>query len=280
MWQQIAAENPRISVVIATAARREECQQAIASALAGEVKALEVLLCDDASTDGTEQDIRAWADREPRLRYLRLPQNHGGPSPARNLGIRSARGDWIAILDDDDLFKPEKLAVQSELIATGKYDVVASDADRTSGGTYFGHTEVVEPSREEFLRHNPIIVSTAVVRRSMLLDAGGFPEHVGPLTLKGPGDYGLWLSLAYRGARFAIAPQPLITYADHGGDRMSKSVFHLESEIAAVKWRLWAQRPLDRAVLRSALRGSVDAMRWGWRLSQPGAAAGSPRDDR
>jgi glycosyltransferase involved in cell wall biosynthesis len=265
VWQQIAPENPRISVVIATAARREDCQRAIASALEGEVKPLEVLLCDDASTDGTEQDVRAWAEEESRLRYLRLPQNHGGPSPARNLGIRSAKGDWIAILDDDDLFKPEKLAVQSELIATGRYDVVASDADRTSGGAYFGHTEVVEPSREEFLTHNPIIVSTAVVRRSMLLEVGGFPEHVGPFTLKGPGDYGLWLFLAYRGARFAIAPQPLITYADHGGDRMSKSVFHLESEIAAVKWRLWTQRPSDRKVLLSALRGSADAARWGLR---------------
>jgi glycosyltransferase involved in cell wall biosynthesis len=265
VWQQIAAENPRISVVIATAARREDCKRAIASALEGEVKPLEVLLCDDASTDGTEQDIRAWAEEEPRLRYVRLPQNHGGPSPARNLGIREARGDWIAILDDDDLFKPEKLAVQSEYIATGRYDVVASDAERTSGGAYFGLTEPAEPSQDEFLRHNPIIVSSAVIRRTLLLSVGGFPERVGPISLKGPGDYGLWLALAYAGARFVVVPEQLLLYGDHGEGRMSKSVFHLESEIAAVKWRLWTQHPGNGAVLLSALRGSADAARWGLR---------------
>ena len=46
---------------------------------------------------------------------------------------------------------------------------------------------------------------------------------------------------------------------------MSKSVFHLESEIAAVKWRLWARHPANGAVLLSALRGSADAARWGLR---------------
>jgi glycosyltransferase involved in cell wall biosynthesis len=259
------SEAPSISVVIATYGRKADCRRAVTSALEGELEPVEVLVCDDASTDGTEEEIRAWAEEEPRLTYLRLAQNHGGPCPARNAGIRSARGDWIAVLDDDDRFKPEKLAIQAEYISTGLYDVIGSDADRSSGGAYFGLAEPKEPDLDEMLVHNPIIVSTAVVRRSLLLEAGGFPEQVGPLRLKAAGDYALWLSLATRGARVVIAPERLISYADDGDDRLSSSIFRFETEIAAVKSRLWTRHPRDPSVLRSALRANADAARWGLR---------------
>jgi glycosyltransferase involved in cell wall biosynthesis len=256
----VAAGPPRISVVIPTYQRLEACKRAVSSALEQELPALEVLVCDDGSTDGTEEHLREWAQREPRLRYMRLPRNHGTPAPARNLGIQQARGDWIALLDSDDQWLPSKLAVQNQFISAGRYDVIASDAAKVSGGAYFGLSLPREPTRDEFLIHNPIIVSTAVARRSLLLSVGGFPRSVGGFKITGVEDYGAWLALVTLGARFLVIPRQLVTYAD-SGDRMSSAVARQEASVAAVRWRLWLRRPHDVALLRSALRGTLDAVR-------------------
>jgi len=257
----LSSEPPSISVVIPTYQRLDRCRRAVESAIAQDALPLEVLVCDDGSTDGTEESISEWAESEPMLRYMRLSQNHGGPARARNLGIQKARGEWIAFLDSDDRWEPEKLAVQLQVLSSGRYDVVASDATRESGGPYFGLSAPQEPTREEFLAHNPIIVSTAVARRSMLMQIGGFPHFAGRFSVTGVEDYGAWLSLVTRGARFLVIPRELITYAD-SGDRISSAAAHQETGVAALRWRLWRERPRDLAVLRSAVRASVDAIRW------------------
>jgi teichuronic acid biosynthesis glycosyltransferase TuaG len=257
----LSPDAPSISVVIPTYQRRELCRQAVESALGQDDPPLEVLVCDDGSTDGTEQSFSEWAEREPRIRYLRLSRNHGGPAAARNLGIQKARGEWIAFLDSDDRWTPEKLAVQRDFISAGRYDVVASDATKESGGAYFGLTAPREPTREEFLTHNPIIVSTAVVRRPVLVQVGGFPLSAGRFSLNGVEDYGAWLSLITNGVRFVVIARELVSYAD-SGDRLSAALARQEMGVAALRWRLWRKRPMDLAVLRSALRASVDAVRW------------------
>jgi glycosyltransferase involved in cell wall biosynthesis len=253
--------RPRISVVIPTYQRRNGCRRAVASALEQELQPLEVLVCDDGSTDGTEDDLRAWAQEEPRLKYLRLPENQGTPAPARNLGIQSALGDWIALLDSDDRWRPEKLAAQSEHLSNGAYDVVASNATRESGGAYFDLRADKELGREEFLLHNPIITSTAVVRRSAALSAGGFPRSVAGFAIGGVEDYGLWLKLSYRGARFLVLAEELAVYDDSGAAQLSLTASRQETRVALVRWRLWLNRPFDTAVLRSAVRGTLDAGR-------------------
>ena len=254
-------EPPRISVVIPTYQRVESCRRAVSSALDQELPALEVLVCDDGSTDGTQDALESWAREEPRLHYLRLPRNFGAPAAARNLGTQRARGEWVAFLDDDDRWVPAKLRVQGEAISSGRYDVIASDATRSSGGPYFGLKDAVEPDRDELLRHNPIITSSAVARRDALLAAGGFSDSAVGVSITGVEDYAAWLNLAYRAARFIVLPDELVLYEDGGMDRVSSAVARQEAEVAAVRWRLWTRRPYDLAVLGSALRGTLDAWR-------------------
>ena len=254
-------EPPRISVVIPTYQRVESCRRAVASALEQELPALEVLVCDDGSTDGTQDAFENLARDEPRLVYLRTSRNHGAPAASRNLGLRKARGEWVAFLDDDDRWLPAKLSVQEKAISSGRYDVIASDATRSSGGAYFGLERAVEPNRRELLRHNPIITSTAIGRRDALVAAGGFRDSAMGMSITGVEDYGLWLSLAYDGARFVVVPDQLVVYEDSVADRVSSAVPRQEAEVAAVRWRLWTHRPYDPAVLGSALRGSLDAWR-------------------
>ncbi len=226
-----------------------------------ELPALEVLVVDDGSTDGTQDAFEGWAREEPRLRYLRLPRNFGAPAAGRNLGTKSAQGDWVAFLDDDDRWLPGKLRIQAEAISSGRYDLVASDATRSSGAPYFGLERAVEPDRTELLRHNPIITSTAVVRRSALVESGGFTDSAVGMSITGVEDYAAWLNLAYGGARFVVLPDALAVYDDAGEDRVSAAASRQEAEVAAVRWRLWLRRPHDLAVLGSALRGTLDAWR-------------------
>lgn len=258
----VGVEPPRISVVIPTYQRLEGCKRAVSSVLNQEVQPVEILVCDDGSTDGTQDALESWASEEPGLRYLRLARNHGGPAEARNLGTKVAQGEWVAFLDDDDWWLPNKLAVQGRHLATGRYDVVASDARRTSDGPYFNSGAATEPTRSDFLVHNPIITSTAVARRSSLLSAGGFIRSALGLSITGVEDYAIWLALAYRGARFLVVPEQLVMYEDLEEERVSRGAARQEAEVAAVRWRLWLRRPRDVAVLGSAVRGTIDAARW------------------
>jgi teichuronic acid biosynthesis glycosyltransferase TuaG len=248
-----------ISVVIPTYQRPEECRRAVGSVLRQTARPLEVLVVDNGSRDGSGDELERLAAEDPVTRYLRVEENSGGPAPARNLGLKEARGEWIALLDDDDEWAPEKLAVQSSYMAGDRYDVVASNARRLSGGAYLPATDTREPAREEFLEHNPIITSSAVARRSLLLAAGGFPASVAGVT--GIDDYAVWLALAYSGARFVVLGDPLVFYTDVGEERASRAVVQQGRGVAAVRWRLWLRRPTDSAVLRASLRASADAAR-------------------
>jgi glycosyltransferase involved in cell wall biosynthesis len=101
--------TPVASVVVAVRDGRETIARAVRSALDQSLRDLEVIVVDDASRDGTAAAARGAADGDARLRVLTLAANLG-PSGARNRGFAAARGRWIAVLDADDAFAPERLA--------------------------------------------------------------------------------------------------------------------------------------------------------------------------
>ena len=102
------AARPGLSVIIPTYNRAALAPEAVASVLAQTWRDFEVLVVDDASTDGTAAALAAFGSRIRLLRHaFRL-----GVAAARNLGICAARGQWLAFLDSDDLWRPEKLARQ------------------------------------------------------------------------------------------------------------------------------------------------------------------------
>ena len=92
--------------------------EAIESVL-GQTQPVELLLCDDGSSDGSSEIARGWAQRVPqRVRYLEHPDHaHRGMSATRNLGIRAASGRFIAFLDADDLWEPDHLAHEVDLLS-------------------------------------------------------------------------------------------------------------------------------------------------------------------
>ena len=113
-----------MSVVVAAYRTRERAVRAVRSALDQTGVDVEVIAVDDASGDGTADLLRALAD--PRLRVLEQGTN-GGPGAARNRALDVARGTWVAILDSDDWFAPERCARLLDLAAAGGASLVADN---------------------------------------------------------------------------------------------------------------------------------------------------------
>lgn len=121
------ADKPIHASVIVPAYNAENTlQQAVGSALQQTGIRLEVLVIDDASTDGTAAVAEALAARDPRVRLLRQPMNRG-PAAARNRGLVDALGTWVALLDADDEFAPGRLATLLGMGEALEADVVADN---------------------------------------------------------------------------------------------------------------------------------------------------------
>jgi succinoglycan biosynthesis protein ExoO len=100
--------------------------RAVRSAAAQTFPPLEILVIDDCSTDNTVEVVKALGREIPSLRLLSTPAN-SGPSAARNVGLRAAKGGWIALLDSDDAWKPARLKRLSEVASATSADFVADN---------------------------------------------------------------------------------------------------------------------------------------------------------
>lgn len=124
---------PKVSIVISTYNRAHMVGRAIKSVLNQTYQDFEVIIVDDASTDNTEEVVKSFNDE--RLRYIRHEVNSGGHAAPQNTGIEIARGEYIAFLDDDDEWLPEKLEKQ-----VNKFKSVLPDV----GVIYCGIANIVE----------------------------------------------------------------------------------------------------------------------------------------
>lgn len=115
----VGCSEQTVSVVIPTYNRADLLGAAIRSVLNQTHPVFEIIVVDDCSTNNTRQVVEELQDS--RIKYIRHDKNKGG-SAARNTGIRAATGDYIAFLDDDDEWRPEKIARQLE--AMGEFDVM------------------------------------------------------------------------------------------------------------------------------------------------------------
>ena len=109
--------TPRVTVVIPAYNAAAHVGAAIASVQAQTMSDVEVVVVDDCSTDATAAIVRGIAARDSRVRCITLPSKMGAPAGPRNAGVRVARAPWVAFLDADDLWHPEKLETQLRVLS-------------------------------------------------------------------------------------------------------------------------------------------------------------------
>ena len=159
--------NDLISVVIPTYNRKDKLPACIESVLAQTYANLEVIVVDDASTDGTQHLFDAPGD--PRVRYVRYEQNRGA-CYARNLGAQHARGSILAFQDSDDLWHADKLQKQYDLLMATGADLCYCGMNRVaaSGSSFYYPVHAPRPGRalEDFLAENRAGTQTLLMHRA------------------------------------------------------------------------------------------------------------------
>jgi glycosyltransferase involved in cell wall biosynthesis len=179
-------------VVIPTYNRCALLVEAIRSVIKQTYKNIEIIVVDDGSTDNTAEIVSKF--RSQQVRYYTIP-HHGFPAPARNLGIREARGKYVAMLDSDDLWKPRKIEVQmKEFDANPELMLVSSDMEYISDDK----TRILNLKKNkrvffhDILRLNMILNSTAVFKKEVTQTIGFIDEDP---ELKSVEDYDFWLRI-------------------------------------------------------------------------------------
>jgi glycosyltransferase involved in cell wall biosynthesis len=209
--------TPEVSIVLPTYNRLPLLRKAVASVIAQTFCDWELIVVDDGSTDATRDYLEAIGDARVRPVWLAHQRNL---TSARSVGLRHARGEWMAFLDSDDLWLPEKLALQRQQLA----------AHPTCRWSYTGYllvdaNENPLPERSALLRR-PISghilerllsfelgasIVTVLAQRSLIEEIGGFDE-----TIPVRSDYDFTLRLAARSEVCAL-PENLTWVREHAG---------------------------------------------------------------
>lgn len=217
-------ERPMFSVVIPTKDRPALLREALESLIAQSLESWEAVVVNDGGEPLGDWVLRL--DPKGRIRCIHRPSS-GGPSAARNEGLKAARGEYIAYLDDDDRFLPDHLATLAEAFRDPDVHVAYTEAEfvylhRTQDG---GTVEVsrsrpysgIEYSRERLLVQNFIPMIVLAHRRSCLKEVGGFDESFPALV-----DWEFFLRLAER-YRFHHIPRITVEARTRADERENVS---------------------------------------------------------
>lgn len=204
---------PLVSVIVPSFNHARYLRECIDSVLAQDHPAIELIVVDDGSSDGSLELLRSYGDR------IRLLQQQGGrQARARNLALAVARGELVAFLDSDDRYRPGRIsAAVAAFRAHPQAALVWADyAFIDAEGRPQGEMRWVSPGadfRRVLIAGNPICNATATVRRAVLDEIGGFDERVPRVC-----DGAAWTQIAARGHVFVHLPQVVLDYRLHGGN--------------------------------------------------------------
>jgi glycosyltransferase involved in cell wall biosynthesis len=229
----------KISVVIPAYNAERFMRRCLSSVFAQTLKPDEVIVVDDGSTDAT-----ASLAQELGARVVR--RANGGLSAARNSGIDNASGDWIALLDADDMWAQQKLERQATLTLPGTVLVYTGIRIFDDSGERESRPAAGADSVSRMLRYrNPIAPSTVLVRREAVIQGGGFREDI-----RACEDWEMWIRLERLG-KFVAIEEPLTDYYVHPNSLSANPARMLQA--------------MDQIMDTTLLAGLRGFDRWSWK---------------
>ena len=213
----------KISVIIPVYNRADVIGRAVDSALNQTIKPIEIIVVDDGSTDDPEKVLKNYGDK---IRFIK--QSNTGPSAARNHGISVAEGDYIAFLDSDDAWLPDKIERQVSMIISEEISFIITDSNGFPGSSQKATTfqksifadllkqkyPFVKNCFEMLVEQNFIHLSTVLIEKKWFIEAGGFDEKMDVAE-----DTDLWLRLSLH-HRIGIIPE-VLALRDFREDKLS-----------------------------------------------------------
>ncbi len=208
---------PKISIITPTYNSSKFIKRTIASVLNQTYTDWEFLIIDDHSTDNTIELINEIAKKEPRIKILKTLINSGGPSIPKNIGIENAKGEYVAFLDHDDEWLPEKLDKQLQLFNL---------SNDTNLGLVSSYVNIRNNKGELIIKHNEnyrgnvikqLINSTFIPTCSCVMTKLKILKEVGYFDprFKTADDGDMWLRISIAGYNFDFVPEYLTNYISH-----------------------------------------------------------------
>ena len=228
--------NPLISVIIPTHNNAEIIKETIESALNQTFKDFEIIVINDGSTDNTADVLRPYINSG---KIIYLYQDYSGPTVARNRGIETSKGKYIAFLDSDDLFMPTKLEKQVNFLnENDDYAMAYTDAYEFSGTNIINKSKLATNDRNtmsgmifEYLINGCFIfMSTVLVKRSVFEDVGYFDPNVGYTC----NDWELWQRISKK-YKIKFIDEILMGYRRHSGNITNNTDLLISHQLSFVK---------------------------------------------
>ena len=241
----------------------------VATCSAAGIDSYEILWIENGSRDESETIMRRLAEADQRLRIIQLSRNFGFQG-AITCGFQHARGEWVAVLDADDVAMPDRLQTQMEFLAAhsdvsvlGSWiEIVDADGQAIGLRRYPATHEQIQGAMR---RYNPIAQPAVVFSRAMALACGAYQGE--PYVE----DYDLWCRMLRRGARFANIQGLLTRYRVHGTASKQSHLRHVLRHTIAIKQRCFGgefrlrdrlRLVAERAMLLLPPRWVYLAFRW------------------
>jgi glycosyltransferase involved in cell wall biosynthesis len=212
----ITTKSELVSVVIPTYNHAHFLGRALKSVLDQSYQNWEAIVIDNHSQDNTDEVVGRFVD--PRINLLKI-HNNGVIAASRNIGIRAAKGEWIAFLDSDDWWMPNKLSecikMSNESVDFLYHDLtVVREKWSILGMLSLKSRQLNKPVLVDLLAGGNVIVnSSVVVRRRLLMEIGCIDED---RQMIGCEDYRAWLRIAQLSDNFSYVPKVLGYYLVHG----------------------------------------------------------------
>lgn len=208
---------PKVSVIIPTYNRAEYLSRTINSVLKQTFSDWELLIVDDGSADNTFDVVKEFTDKDERIKYF-YQKNSGGPSSPRNTGLEKAQGEFIAFLDSDDEWFPEKLQKQIDFFTNNqnpKLGVLACfvyvKENKTGELTLKKDNYFKGNVINKLVNNNFLFTSSCVMTKLSILKEIGLFD----LQFKVGEDWDIWLRISEAGYEFDFVPEYLVNYFVH-----------------------------------------------------------------